>query len=240
MSWCWRPSSRRTARCWAWTHATVWTGSSRLPTDKRDHQARCASSAARTGATSPTCGVTTIAARPRRHIHHLKSARSAAKKGCGNLVKCSMFREAQVVVWRYGGEQQGNPRTPRQRWQHPRKRLQRNAKRQSRAQRHHHGTVSAVRFLKPQPQQYNRRQPRKRLAHSVTRGRACPPGHGSRRAMRPLPVTLVLRSPGGGGEQGPYLDWAVFFRDTVRASSAVRALIIAPSHDGVRRPRKGL
>jgi hypothetical protein len=27
--------------------------------------------------------------------------------------------------------------------------------------------------------------------------------------MRPLPVTLVLRSPGGGGEQGPYLDWAV-------------------------------
>ena len=33
--------------------------------------------------------------------------------GCGNLVKCSMFREAQVVVWRYGVEQQGNPRTPR-------------------------------------------------------------------------------------------------------------------------------
>jgi len=102
MSWCWRPSSRRTARCWAWTHATVWTGSSRLPTDKRDHQARCASSAARTGATSPTCGATTIAARPRRHIHHLKSARSAAKRGCGKLLECSMFREAQVVVWRYG------------------------------------------------------------------------------------------------------------------------------------------
>ena len=53
-----------TARWWAWTHATAWTGSSRLPTDKRDHQARCASSAARTGATSPTCGATTIAARP--------------------------------------------------------------------------------------------------------------------------------------------------------------------------------
>ena len=114
MSWCWRPSSRRTARCWAWTHATVWTGSSRLPTDKRDHQARCASSAARTGATSPTYGVTTIAARPRRHIHYLKSARSAAKEGCGNLVECSMLREAGVV-WRYDVEQQGNPRTPRQR-----------------------------------------------------------------------------------------------------------------------------
>ncbi len=56
-------------------------GLSRLPTDKRDHQARCASSAARTGATSPTCGATTIAARPRRHIHHLKSARSAANRG---------------------------------------------------------------------------------------------------------------------------------------------------------------
>ena len=41
--------------------------------------------------------------------------------------------------------------------------------------------------------------------------------------MRPLPVTLVLRSPGGGGEQGPYLDWAVFFRDTGRASSVVRS-----------------
>ena len=101
--------------------------------------------------------------------------------------------------------------------QHPRKRLQRNAKRQSRAQRPHHGTASAVRFPKPHPQQCNQSQPRKRLAHSVTRGRACPPGHGSRRAMRALPVTLVLRSPGGGGEQGPYLDWAVFFRDTVRA-----------------------
>ena len=170
MSWCWRPSSRRTARWWAWTHATVWTGSSRLPTDKRDHQARCASSAARTGATSPTCAVTTIAARPRRHIHYLKSARSAAKEGCGNLVECSMLREAGVV-WRYDVEQQGNPRTPRQRCsKHPRKRLQRNAKRQSRAQRPHHGTASAVRFPKPHPQQCNQSQPRKRLAHSVTRG----------------------------------------------------------------------
>jgi hypothetical protein len=58
--------------------------------------------------------VTTIAARPRRHIHYLKSARSAAKEGCGNLVECSMLREAGVV-WRYDVEQQGNPRTPRQR-----------------------------------------------------------------------------------------------------------------------------
>jgi len=134
MSWCWRPSSRRTARCWAWTHATVWTGSSRLPTDKRDHQARCASSAARTGATSPTYGVTTIAARPRRHIHYLKSARSAAKEGCGNLVECSMLREAGVV-WRYDVEQQGNPRPPRQRWRQSRKRLQCNAEWQGRVQR---------------------------------------------------------------------------------------------------------
>ena len=39
---------------------------------------------------------------PRRHIHHLKSARSAAKRGRGKLLECSMFREAQVVVWRYG------------------------------------------------------------------------------------------------------------------------------------------
>ena len=144
MSWCWRPSSRRTARCWAWTHATVWTGSSRLPTDKRDHQARCASSAARTGATSPTYGVTTIAARPRRHIHYLKSARSAAKEGCGNLVECSMLREAGVV-WRYDVEQRGNPRIPRQRCC-THESVQRNAKRQSRAQPPHHGTAPAVRF----------------------------------------------------------------------------------------------
>jgi len=41
-------------------------------------------------------------AAPRRHVHHLKSARSAAKRGCGKLLECSMFREAQVVVWRYG------------------------------------------------------------------------------------------------------------------------------------------
>jgi len=122
--------------------------------------------------------------------------------------RCSM------AVWRWAARQSANTAPA---VQHPRKRLQRNAKRQSRAQRPHHGTASAVRFPKPHPQQCNQSQPRKRLAHSVTRGRACPPGHGSRRAMRPLPVTLVLRSPGGGGEQGPYLDWAVFFRDTVRA-----------------------
>ena len=201
MSWCWRPSSRCTARWWAWTHAMAWTGSWRLPTDKRDHQARCASSAARTGATSPTCGATTIAARPptarearpqpvprrspslRGTVISTTSNRRGAprKEGCGKPLECSMFREAGVV-WRYDVEQQGNPRTLRQRWQHPRKRVQRNAKRQSRAQRPHHGTASAVRFPKPQPQQYNQRQPRKRLAHSVTRGRACPPGHGSRRS----------------------------------------------------------
>ena len=32
--------------------------------------------------------------------------------------------------------------------------------------------------------------------------------------MRPLPVTLVLRSPGGGADQGQYLNWAASFRDT--------------------------
>lgn len=39
-------------------------------------------------------------------------------------------------------------------------------------------TAPAVRITKPQPQQPNPRQSRKRLAHSVTRGRACPPDHG--------------------------------------------------------------
>lgn len=124
-----------TARWWAWTRATAWTGSWRLPTDKRDHQARCASSAARTGATSPTCGATTIAARPptwrakrapqplpRRNpslrgtvISTTSNRRGAPRKeGCGKLLECSMLSEAGVV-WRYDVEQQGNPRTPRQR-----------------------------------------------------------------------------------------------------------------------------
>ena len=47
---------------------------------KRDHQARWASSAARTGATSPTCGATTIAAGP-AVMSTTSNRRGAPRKG---------------------------------------------------------------------------------------------------------------------------------------------------------------